>query len=297
MADTPITRRDFLIRTGILGAVVALYGAAGPGVIPAWAQSPDDLAEVIATLRTTLEELARDTYSGLVAFVVPGPDEYSVAQGVTTSKPGGIAANVVDFMLASVDDFVPIPDRNTNAIGFALSEGLRTSPVPVPAELAGIPFTVTTQLDDAVRAFTENDQVLPLSLVFALALNQAAVAVNPAAVSGAFLSPFARLTYAEKLQAMEMIESANADLVATIDGALPEPQTESVSGILRFVGGALHEFVGFGMYSEYSAFDPATRKLKGRPVGWAVTGYQPNGAVEGWDEFKGYFQGRKEASG
>jgi hypothetical protein len=199
-------------------------------------------------------------------------------------------------MLAAVDDFVPLPDRNTNAYGFALSEGLRTAPVSIPSDLALIPLTVTDQLDEAIRAYTENDQVLPLSLVFALAMNQAAVAVNPLAVSGAFLSPFARLTYAEKLAAMAMIEGANADLVATIDGALPEPETESISGILRFVGGALYEFVAFGVFSEYSAFNPATKQLTGRPVGWAISGYQPNGPVEGWDEFKGYFQGRKEAT-
>jgi hypothetical protein len=297
MADSLLTRRDFLVKSGILGALVAVYGAAGPGGIPAWAQTPDDLAPVIAALRTTLQELARDTYSGLVAFVVPGPDPYSVAQGVTTPKPGGIAARNVDFMVAAIDDFVPLPDRNTNAYGFALSEGLRTAPIPIPAELAGIPLMVTEQLDEAIRAYTENDQVLPLSLVFALAMNQAAVAVNPLAVSGAFLSPFARLTYDEKLQAMAMIEGANADLVATIDGGLPEPETESISGILRFVGGALYEFVAFGTFSEYGVFDPATRKLTGRPVGWAMSGYQPNGPVEGWDEFKGYFQGRKQVSG
>lgn len=297
MADSSLTRREFLARTGVLGAIIAVYGTAGPGAVPAWAQSPDDLAAVIATLRTTLQELGRDTYAGLVSCVLPGPDPYSVAQGVSTPKPGGIAAKGVDFMVASVDNFVPLPDRNTNAYGFALSEGLKTVPVPLPPEILNLPLVVTDQLDEAIRAYTENDQVLPLSLVFALAMNQAAVAVNPLAVSGTFLSPFSRLTYAEKLQALSMIEDANADLVATIDSALPEPEAESVSGILRFVGGALYEFVAFGVFSEYSAYNPATRRLTGRPVGWAVTGYQPTGPVEGWDDFKGYFQGRKEATG
>lgn len=297
MPERSLTRRDFLARTGVLGALAALYGVAGPGLRPLWAQTPDDLAAVIAGIRDTLQSLARDTYDGLVAFVVPGPDPYSVAQGVTSPRPGGIAADGTSFLMNAIDVFVAFPDRNTSAVGFALAEGLRTGPLPLPPELAGIPFTVTDQLDEAVRAYTENDQTLPLSFVFALVLNQAAVAVNPLAVSGSFLSPFARLSYAEKLAAMEMIEGANADLVGTIDGALPEPQTESVSGVLRFLGGALYEFAAFGSYSEYGVFDPATRQLTGRPVGWTNTGYQPDGRVNGWDEFKGYFQGRREATG
>lgn len=36
-------------------------------------------------------DLTRDTLNGLVAFVVPGPDAYSRAQGEWTREPGGIA--------------------------------------------------------------------------------------------------------------------------------------------------------------------------------------------------------------
>jgi hypothetical protein len=206
--------------------------------------------------------------------------------------PGAVGAKAIDFLIESLDDFVPFPDRNTSAIGVALSEGLG----PLPPEVAGIPITVTDQLDEAMQTFTENDQVIPLSLVFALAMNQLAVATNPASLAGQFTSPFANLSWDDKLLAWEMFEQANPDLVATIDGALPEPQTESVSGVLRFAAGALLEFAAFGTYSEYSTFDTTTRTTKGRPVGWTLTGYQPNGPVEGWDEFRGYFQGRRKAT-
>jgi hypothetical protein len=298
MTDSSLTRRDFLARAGILGAVAALYGVAGPGVLPSWAQSPDDLAPILAAIRTTLQQLALDTFHGLSAFGVPGNDEYSIAQGVATSKPGAIAAKNPEFLVKAADFFVAFPDRNTAGIAVALAEGLKTSPLSLPPELANIPLTVSDQLDDAVRAYAENDQVIPLSLVFALAINQLAVVVNPLAVSGNFLSPFARLTYAEKLAAWEMFEGGNADIVAMIDANLPQPQTESVSGVLRFAAGALLEFVGFGTFGGFDTFDTATRKLTGRPVGWQLTGYQPNGGpVNGWDEFKGYYQGRKSVSG
>jgi hypothetical protein len=296
MPESSLTRRAFLARTGILGAAAVLFGTAGPGAVPSWAQSPDDLAPLLSQIRSVLQELARDTYDGLSAFIVPGPDAYSVAQGVTSTKPGAVAAKGAQFMMEAADFFAAFPDRNTAAIAVALSEGLRTSPLPLPPELAGIPLEVSTQLDDAVRTYTENDQPIPLSIVFALTINQLAVAVNPAAVTGAFLSPFARLTFTEKLAAWEMFEGANPDIVAMIDANLPEPQTESVSGVLRFAAGALLEFTAFGTYSEYSTFDPATRKLTGRPVGWAITGYQPNGPVEGWDEFKGYYRNHKKAT-
>ena len=79
--------------------------------------------------------------------------------------------------------------------------------------------------------------------------------------------------------------------------ALPQPLTQSVSGVLEFVAGALLEFSAFGAYSEFGVFDPATRRLTGRPVGWQIASYQPNGVVDGWDDFKGYYQGRTEVTG
>ena len=49
--------------------------------------------EAIARLRleddaTAAPDLVVDTFNGLVAFVVPGPDAYSVAQGESTTEPG-----------------------------------------------------------------------------------------------------------------------------------------------------------------------------------------------------------------
>lgn len=121
--------------------------------------------------------------------------------------------------------------------------------------------------------------------------------MNPLAVNGPHLSPFARLKYAEKAQVFELIEGADADLVALFDVRFPEPQKHSVSGLLKFVGGALLEFAAFGAYSEYAVYDQRTRRLRRRPVGWRLTGYQPDGPVEGWDEFIGYYQGRTEVRG
>lgn len=281
-----LTRRGFLIRSGILGAAVALGRLHWPS--PASAQSVDDVAAL-------LRDLARDTFDGFVSMVIPGPDPYSVAQGVTSPRPGAIAAGASELVMTSFDGFFALPDRAAANIAVALASGLGAPPLALPSELAGAPRQLTDQLDEAVLAYTANDETVPVSLLLALALNQAAVQVNPAALSGQFISPFARLSYAEKLAALESLETATADVVATIDANLPEAETGSASGLIRFTANAVFALAAFAPYTEYGNLD-AARRLTGRPLGWALTGYQPDGPVLGWAELRGYFRGHTKAA-
>jgi hypothetical protein len=48
-------------------------------------------------------DLITETFNGLVAFVVPGPDEYSVAQGVSTAEPGGVAAHAGEALVVGLN--------------------------------------------------------------------------------------------------------------------------------------------------------------------------------------------------
>ena len=48
-------------------------------------------------------DLVEDTLSGLVAFVVPGPDRHSVAQGESSPEPGGIDAGAVPALILGLD--------------------------------------------------------------------------------------------------------------------------------------------------------------------------------------------------
>jgi hypothetical protein len=233
-------------------------GAAGLAALSTIARVPDVLAA--RGLLPGLDgappppgpDVVRDTLAGLVAFVVPGPDPYSRAQGEWSETPGGIAAGTVQFMVDSLDGYLPGPDG--------------------PGPLA-------------------NDVTLPLSQAVAVYLNALALQVNPAAAGGLLLSPFARLSAAEKAEVFRRMEELDLP-----DDGLPEPFT-AASGNLRFIAGALVEFVAFGTYSEWHAFDPEARTLRERPVGWHLTGYQPDGPVEGWDEGQRYFQGRTEVTG
>jgi hypothetical protein len=179
----------------------------------------------------------------------------------------------------------------------AFATSMKDVKLPLPDELLNIPIATVRSLDDAMLALLASDDAIPASIAVALLLNFLATETNPASVHGTFLSPFARLSYDEKAKAMAMLEGPDADLLALVDENMPEPLKDSVSGLLRFVGGALFEFGGFGSYHEWAKLEPKTRRLTGRPVGWALTGYQPDGPVEGWNELRGYYQGRKEVTG
>lgn len=281
MNTIAMNRRQFLARVGVLGAAMGLWSTG------AWRSvrgAPPPGSEVLA-------ELARDAMNGLAAFAVPGPDPYSIAQGVTSPTPGGVDAKAGDFLITSADNFVPFPDHYLRPVVQAMKTGSEES--GFPPELLSVPLEVSRQLDEAFEALFASDNTIPLSLVFAMQMNFLATRVNPGAIGGSFASPFANLSYQDKVAAWELFETPDPALVAMIDGALPEPQTETVSGVLRFAAGALAEFAAFGSYNEFGVFDPATRQLTGTPVGWQNSHYVPSRA--GWDDFKGYWKDRKAA--
>lgn len=213
-----ISRRSFITRAGILGGVAAL-GQLGL-LVPerALAQTP----------AATVEAL-----NGLVAFVVPGPDAYSIAQGQTSSSPGAIAAGTTQALIDLLDHFVPA-----------------TPGFDVPAS-------------GGVAAF----------------LDSTALQVNPAATGGGFASPFARLSFAEKIQVMRQMEE------------LTEGQKDGPGGELRFVTGILLGATAFLAFGEAGAIDKRTRQLTKQPVGWAITSY--DGQAEGRNELRGYWQRRR----
>jgi hypothetical protein len=94
-----------------------------------------------------------------------------------------------------------------------------------------------------------------------------------------------------------MIETSQSQLVALVDAQIPQPLQASVSGLLKFLGGALYEFAAFGSVGESPRYNPQTRSLTGRPVGWQLTGFLPdNQTGDGWDNFIGYYQDRREVT-
>jgi hypothetical protein len=276
----------------VIGAAIALLDIP-EGASPAGAAGP-----TLADLAPIFDTLAADTINGLVAFVVPGPDAYSVAQGVADTLPGGLAADGTGFMLNSLDNFYPVPQEPTLLLVQSLITGINANLplIPIPPVLPGL----AEQLDLALAVLLADETTVPLSLLVALLLNFAASLVDPLAVNGAFLSPFSRLNFSQKAAAFALLETDAASLAAAIDQNISEPVKDSVSGLIEFLAGALLEFAAFGSFGEFGVFNPATRTLTGTPVGWTLSQYlalapgrQP---VEGWDEFKGYLGGETQAT-
>jgi hypothetical protein len=214
-------------RAGLVGLAAAM--AQLPALLDAKGLLPSALAQG--------EDVVGDTLSGLIAFILPGDDDYSRAQGDSTHEPGGLAAGTLPVFIRNLDAFVPV----------------------------AIPGAGT--------------QTLPASGGVAMLLNRYAVEVNPAAAGGQFVSPFARLSNAEKADVFKRFESD-----ASLDG------TE-----VKFVSGILFGFVAFLAWSEGGVIEPATRVPKSTPVGWTLSRY--GGPVEGHAELRGYYHGHRAAIG
>jgi hypothetical protein len=291
--DVGVNRRQFLLRTGTLGAAAAVT------LYPSVARAAGLLDPVIEDIAgPALKLLARDTVAGLIAFEVPGPDPYSQAQGVTDTRPGGIDAKAVDVLMVDLDDFLPFPDTYVHALAASLTTAV--SDIPIPLDLLGplaqLGEQLAAQMDDALRSLLQSDAAVPLSLVIAMMLNFLAVQVNPGALAGPFpTSPFANLSFGDKARAMDALENADSQLVAALDSGAPQPLKVSLSGLLKFVGGALQEFGTYLSYGEGGVFDPRTKTVSQRPVGWDLSNYMPGRTTpaDGWDEFLGYFEGRQ----
>jgi hypothetical protein len=301
------SRRAFLARVGVLGAVVGAGGAVA--ALPVWAKNPGRkapqaplsggsvLQQLVALIQPALASLAHDTLNGLVAFALPGSDAWSAAQGTPHPQPGAVQARGAGFMAEALDHFVPFPDQLGRPLAAAFSTALAGVGLPLPNPLGVLPVQLVDNVDSALSYLLQNDETIPLSLAVALLLNLLATQVDPKTVTpGPDLAPFSRLSFADKARAFQLLEETQSDLVAALDVQVPAPLRESVSGLFKYVGGSLLEFAAFGSFSEWAVFDRATRQLHGRPVGWQLSGYSPNGVVDGWDDLKGYYQGRRQVA-
>jgi hypothetical protein len=172
----------------------------------------------LETAQAATPDLIHDTFNGLLAFVVPGPDEYSLSQGVSTTEPGGVDAGVAGVLTATLDESTPFLPQ----------------------------FSATV----------------------AAVLNDLAQVVHPSS-DGTFVSPFARLSFAEKARVFQIMDASDS---------------------LRSLAGVLPAFAAAFSYSEAGVFDPVKRSLTAPPIGWRISSYQ--GVADGRDEFLGYFDKR-----
>jgi hypothetical protein len=97
-SSSGVSRRAFLQRAGLFAGALASVDLV----------ALLDKQGLLATAQAQSTDLTADTLSGLIAFIVPGNDAYSVAQGVKANGPGGIAAGGVEALSAGLDRYVPV---------------------------------------------------------------------------------------------------------------------------------------------------------------------------------------------
>jgi hypothetical protein len=261
------SHRAFLGRIGVLGASTVLLPRCAPAPGGAGARSSEtSLGVLVDLLRPVLRDLSRDTLNGFVAFSLPGQDRYSRAQGTPRSEPGGIETGGTDFFIENLDRSLPFPDEILRPATTALVTALRDLPLSGSVlhlfrGALGPPIVPLDLIDDAMFFLLQHDHTMPISLPLAFLLNHVATVVNPLSLSGAFLSPFARLSFADKVDALEVLETSQSNLVALVNEQVPRPLRPSVTALLKFLGGALYEFAAFGSVGERRLFDPRTRTL------------------------------------
>ncbi len=121
LAARRISRRGFLGNMMLLSAAVALARATDLLTSRGWAQAAE-----VAT-----PDLLHDTFNGLLAFIVPGPDDYSVAQGVSTIEPGGVDEGVTYILIATLDETTPfLPQFSATVASILNGIALVVNPSP-----------------------------------------------------------------------------------------------------------------------------------------------------------------------
>lgn len=118
----------------------------------------------------------RDTLNGLLAFVVPGPDTYSVAQGVSTPEPGGVDAGVLDALIDTLNASAPYQPGFSAIVATVLND-FANAANPAAGGFANLLFAekaAVFQLMDAGEAVRPLAAVLPAFVAY-LAYSEAGV--------------------------------------------------------------------------------------------------------------------------
>ncbi len=192
------------------------------------------------------------------------------AAGALTAVPGLLErAGLVEAAQAATPDltqdtlnglvafFVPGPDA------YSVNQGQSTP------EHGGIDGGAAIGLHQGLNAAYS---FMPtLADTVATLLNSTATAINPGA-SGPFASSFANLSFTDK-----------GKVYAALEG---NPQSAPLFGTVPLL-------IAFLTYSELTAYDPASRSVTGRPLGWTLSNYP--GVHDGLDDFQGYYKNRRKA--
>lgn len=304
-SNSPISsgRRQLLIGSGLLGAAAAV----NPGMaFGSWEWSRDntdpseDVESVdwtVEQLRTALDRLRDDTFFAMIAFGVPGDDPYSEYQGVSTPTPGGITTRADMYLSGGIDMLLPMPPDFMSQMLASIATYLGMSPMSI-SEMASEDVGengewILENLDSSFTTYLEGEA--SNSVLLTLLINLAATRMA-GSVDGPFPSPFANLSWEQKARVFEELESENSWLKrAVVWGVRDWTYREATPGVMATLVGFMLRIAGFGSYCEFAVFDPESREVAERPLGWQLSQYAPDAPPSGIgsDDFIGYYQGRR----
>jgi hypothetical protein len=154
-------RRDFLQAGGLAAAASSLL------------QGGAVVAALTRNAHATGLDLVRESLNGLIAFVVPGPDTYSVAQGMSTPEPGGVDAGVMEVLIRTLDATAPfVPQFSATVV--AILENLANAVHPSPpgpfasvfARLSFVEKAVVFRIMDGTESLASLGGVLPAFVAY-----------------------------------------------------------------------------------------------------------------------------------
>jgi hypothetical protein len=118
-------------------------------------------------------DLAHDTFNGLLAFILPGSDPYSIAQGVSTADDGGVDAGATDVLISTIDESTPfVPSFSAQVAAILNGLALAVNPAaggPFLAPFANLSFAAKVgvfQIMDGTAALQPLAGILPPFVAF-----------------------------------------------------------------------------------------------------------------------------------
>ena len=158
-----LSRRGFLGNMLLVTAAMAVARATDLLTSRGWIQATE-----VPNL-----DLAHDTFNGLLAFIVPEPDDYSIAQGVSTVEPGGVDEGVTDILIATLDETTPfLPQFSATVASVVNGIALIVNPSPsgqFPSPFACLSFAekaAVFQIMDGTDSLKPLAGVLPAFVAF-----------------------------------------------------------------------------------------------------------------------------------
>src|SRR5207253_1623111 len=106
--------------------------------------------------------IVEETMKGVVAFVVPGRDRYSIAQGTKSAKAGGIEAGATSAVIQTLDRYLPSnPSLSATAATILNQVAQAVRPASAkgkfPSAFANLSFAEKAKVFQTVEGFTGSD--------------------------------------------------------------------------------------------------------------------------------------------